>query len=37
MASQAPYVVMYGIGVRTLTVAIRAITREAMNHPLDGA
>jgi hypothetical protein len=28
---------MYGIGVRTLTIAITAVTSEAMNHPLDGA
>jgi len=36
MATQAPYVVTYGTGVRTLTTAITAITSEAMNQPLDG-
>jgi hypothetical protein len=36
-ATQTPYAVMYGMGVRTLTAAITAIMSEAINHPIDGA
>ncbi len=37
MATQIPFVVMYGIGHRASNKAIKAIKSEAMNHPFDGA
>jgi hypothetical protein len=37
MATQIPYVVMYGIGDKAPNTAITAIMSEAMNHPFDGA
>jgi len=37
MATQTPYVVTYGIGVRALNTARTAIMSEAMNHHVDGA
>jgi len=37
MAVQAPYELIYGIGVSTLTAAITATISEATNQPVDGA
>jgi hypothetical protein len=37
MATQTPYAVKYGIGVRALNIAIMAIMSEAINHHIDGA